>query len=145
MTFFTNKRFGCFGQLIILRNNIRVLGKSLFIIHSQNITLEKMDLPVIHIYVCTLFFAESFIICSLFAHSVHNDYFNVEYRYVVFIFAVCTSRNASYVSYVYHQEAKLRLSCIFLTRNCHIYIHYRVQGQSQLVLQMYKRELKNTM
>jgi hypothetical protein len=42
--FFTNKRFGCFGKFIILRNNICVLGKSLFIIHSQNITLEKMDL-----------------------------------------------------------------------------------------------------
>ncbi len=40
MIFFTNTRFGCFGKLIILRNNICVLGKSLFIIHSQNITLE---------------------------------------------------------------------------------------------------------
>jgi hypothetical protein len=86
MTFFTNKRFGCCGQLIILWNNIFVLSKILFIIHSQNITLEKMDLPVKHIYVCTLFFAERFIICSLFAQSVYNYYFNVEYRCVLYIY-----------------------------------------------------------
>jgi hypothetical protein len=101
MTFFPKKRFGCCGQLIILWNNICVLGKSLFIIHSQNITLEKMDLPVKHIYVCTLFLAENFIICSLFAHSVHNFYFNVEYRYGVFIYAACISLG-SHIKAVLH-------------------------------------------
>ena len=82
-------------------------------------------------YVLILFFAESCIICSLFEHSVHNNYFNLEYRCVLFLMYV----GMLVMSLGSHIEAVLHISDLR-------HIYFRVQGQSQSVLQMYKCELK---